>query len=80
MIVIGGMHQSLTGTLAKWFSDNFPVFADSFSVLSTHCLLEDKVQASSTSAVHRAVVPCDSTAFLLFFSSVPYSSVFGSMR
>jgi len=31
------MHQSLTDTLLKWFLDNFPMFADSFSVLSIHC-------------------------------------------
>jgi len=34
----GDMHQPFTGTLAKWFLDNFPIFADSFGVLSIHCV------------------------------------------
>jgi len=33
------MHQPFTGALVKWFfDDNFPMFADSFSVLSIHCV------------------------------------------
>jgi len=34
------MHQSFSGTLIKWFLDNFPMFADSFtpSVVSIHCV------------------------------------------
>jgi len=32
------MHQSFTGTLVKWFFDNLPMFADSFSVLSIQCV------------------------------------------
>jgi len=32
------MHQSFTDTLVKWFFDNFTMFADSFSVLSVHCV------------------------------------------
>jgi len=32
----GEMHQSFTGTLIKWFFDNFHMFADSFSVLSIY--------------------------------------------
>jgi len=32
------MHQSFTGTIVKWFLDNVPMFADSFSVLSIHCV------------------------------------------
>jgi len=39
VIPCGDMHQSFTGTLVKWvFFDNFPMFADSFSVLSIHCV------------------------------------------
>jgi len=30
------MHQSFTDAFVKWFFDNFPLFADSFSVLSIH--------------------------------------------
>jgi len=61
------MHQSFTGALAKWFFDNFPMFADSFSVLSIHCDARGLGAAFSTSALLRAVVPCDSTAFLYYF-------------
>ena len=32
MTPCGDIHQSFTGTLLKWFFDNFPMFADSFSV------------------------------------------------
>ena len=41
------------------------MFADSFSVLSIHCIAQ-KLDASflATSALHRAVVPCNSTAIL----------------
>jgi len=38
VIPCGDMHQSFTDTLAKWFFENFPVFADSFCVLSIHCV------------------------------------------
>ena len=31
-----GMHQSVTDALAKWFFDNFPMFVESFSVVSIH--------------------------------------------
>jgi len=30
--------SAVTGTLVKWFFDKFPTFADSFSVLSIHCV------------------------------------------
>jgi len=66
MILCGDMHQSFTGALAKWFFDNFPMFADSF-VLSIHCVARGLGTAFSTSAMLRAVVPCDSTAFLYYF-------------
>jgi len=32
------MHQSFTDTLEKSFFDNFPMFSDSFNVLSIHCV------------------------------------------
>ena len=38
VITCGDMHQSFTGTLSKWFFDNFCMLADSFSVLSVHCV------------------------------------------
>ena len=38
MIPCGDMHQSFTDTLVKSFFDNFPMFADSFCVLSIHCI------------------------------------------
>jgi len=56
----GDMHQSFTDTLVKWLFDNFRMFADSFSVLSIHCV----VRELGANFLHRAVVPCDSTAFL----------------
>jgi len=59
----GDTRQFFTDALVKWFFDNFPMSADSFSVLSIFTALpEDYVQAFYTSAPHRAVVPCDSTA------------------
>jgi len=36
VIPCGDMHQPFTDTLLKWFFDNFPIFADNFSVLSIH--------------------------------------------
>ena len=51
------MHQFFTDALVKWFSDNFRMFADSFSVLSiSTALSKDYVQAFCTSAPHCAVV------------------------
>ena len=38
MIPCSNMLQSFTCTLVKWFFDKFPMFADSFSVLSIHCI------------------------------------------
>jgi len=35
----GDMHQFFTDTFVSWFIDNFPTFADGFSVLSIHCVL-----------------------------------------
>ena len=34
MTPCGDMHQSFTDALVKWFFDNFPMFADSFDVVS----------------------------------------------
>jgi len=39
----GDMHQFFTDTLVSWFIDNFPMFADGFSVLSIHCVLYSSV-------------------------------------
>jgi len=36
VISCGDIHQSFSNTLVKWFFDNFPMFANSFSVLSIH--------------------------------------------
>jgi len=66
VIPCGGMHQSFTGILVKWFIENFPMFADSFSVLSIHCVPRGLGASFLYKCLHRAVVPCDSTAFLLF--------------
>jgi len=63
----GEKHQSFTDTLVKSFFDNFPMFADSLSVLSIHGVARG-LGASLTSALHRAVLPCDNTAFLLVMS------------
>jgi len=39
VIPCGYMRQSFTDTLVKWwFFDNFPMFDDSFSVVSIHCV------------------------------------------
>jgi len=38
VIPCGDMHQSFTDALVKWSFDNFPMFADSFSVVSIHCV------------------------------------------
>jgi len=64
------MHQSFTDTLVKWFIDNFPMFVDSFIVLSVHCVARGLAASFlyKTSVPHRAVVPCDSTAFLFIIS------------
>jgi len=57
------MHKSFADTLVKWFFDNFSMFADSFSVLSIHCVARG-LGASSPykTALHRTVLPCDSSA------------------
>jgi len=39
------MHQSFTHALVKWFFDNFPMFADSFSVLSIHYVAREYLGA-----------------------------------
>jgi len=41
------------------------MFSDSLVLFLFTALPEDKVQAFCTRAPHRAVLPCDSTAFLL---------------
>ena len=41
VIPYGDMHQTFTGTLARWFFDKFPMFADSFSVLSIFTALPE---------------------------------------
>jgi len=38
MIPCVDMRQSFTDTHVKWFFGNFPMFADSFSVVSIHCI------------------------------------------
>jgi len=44
VIPCGDMHQSFTDTLVKCFFDNFSMFADSFSVLSIHCVRRPKIR------------------------------------
>ena len=52
------MHQSFTGTLVKWFFDNFPTFAEMavFVFFLFIALPEDQVQVLCTSALHRLEV------------------------
>jgi len=38
VIPCSDMHQSFTDALVKWFLDNFPTFADSFRLVSIHCV------------------------------------------
>jgi len=38
VIPCGDMRQSFPNTFVKWFFDNFSMFAESFSVLSIHCV------------------------------------------
>jgi len=40
----GDMHQSFTDALVKWFFDNLPIFADSFSVVSIHCVTRSRIR------------------------------------
>jgi len=47
------MHQSFADTLAKWFFDNFPMFDDSFNVLSIHCV----VRGLGASFLHKCPAP-----------------------
>jgi len=62
VIPCGSMHWCAP---VKWFFDNFHMFADSFSVLSIHAVARGLgAKAFCTSALHRAVIPCDSTALL----------------
>ena len=37
----GDTHQSFIDTTVMWFFDNFPVFADGFSVLSIRCVARE---------------------------------------
>jgi len=39
VISCGDIHQSFTDVLVKWFFNNFSMFANSFSVLSIHCVV-----------------------------------------
>jgi len=40
VIPCGDMRQSFTDALIKWFLDNFPMFTDSFSVLSISYIVQ----------------------------------------
>ena len=71
MTPCGDMHQSFTGALVKWFFDNFPMFVDSFTVLSIHCVgTELGASLLYKCLLHRVVVPCDSTAFFVIMQLV----------
>jgi len=59
----GNMHQSFTDALVKWVFDNFPMFANSLVYVFIHCVARGLGASFCTNAVHRAVVPCDNTAF-----------------
>jgi len=48
----------------QWFFDNFPMFADSFRLVSIHCGARRLGACFLLKFTHRAAVPCDSTAFL----------------
>ena len=61
----GDMHQSFTDALIKWFFDNFPLFTDSFSVLSTHVVVRG-LGASFPYKPASRIDPCDSTTFLFY--------------
>ena len=67
MIPCGDMHQSFTDTLIKWFFDNFPMFPIVLMFFLFTALPVDQMQAFCTSAPHRVVVLCNSTAFLFVF-------------
>ena len=58
------IHQSFTDALVKWLFDNFPRFADSFRLVSIHCIAQRLGANFVYKVAHRMVVPCDSTAFL----------------
>jgi len=51
------------------------MFADSFSVVSIHCVARGLGASFLYKCLHRAVVPCDSTAFL-FLNYVTYVFTF----
>ena len=53
MIPCSTMHQSFTGTLVKFFR-NFPMSADSFSFLSSHCV----AQVLGASFVYKCRASC----------------------
>ena len=38
MILCGDMHKAFIGALVKWVFDNFSMFADSFILVSIHCV------------------------------------------
>jgi len=64
-IPCGNMHQSFTGTLVKCFFNNFPMFTDSFSILSIHCVAWGL--AFCTRPQHRVTVQTDSRYEVLLF-------------
>jgi len=63
--------HSFTDAPVKWFSTTFPCLPIVLVLFLFTALPEDQVQAFCTSARHRTVIPCDSTAFL--FHSSPQS-------
>jgi len=46
MTPCGDMQQSFTDALAKWFFNNFPMFADSFGLVSIQCTLPRELAAN----------------------------------
>jgi len=71
------INVSLVYLWIVFFLENFPIFADSFSVLSIHCIARGLAASFlyKCPASRRAVVPCGSTAFLYLTLSSYYCSV-----
>ena len=67
MIPCDDMHQSFTDADVKWFCDNLPMSAESFSVVSIHCVARRLGASFLHKCPHRALVPGDSTAFLFWY-------------
>jgi len=65
VILCSDMHQSFTGTLGLLTTLVCLSIVLVFFLFTA--LPQDYVQAFCTCVLHRAVVPCDSTAFLYFF-------------